>query len=64
MFPLFRKHSALNAALLFTSGPVGGEAIGEYRGEPLYHGSLDGEGVIRFGSHNFNRSAVLLGEVK
>jgi SAM-dependent methyltransferase len=42
MFPLFRKHSFPNAALLFTSGPAGGESIGEYRGEPLYHGSLDG----------------------
>ena len=42
MFPIFRTHSAPNAALLFTSGPVGGEVIGEYRGEPLYHGSLDG----------------------
>lgn len=42
MFRIFRKHSAPNAALLFTSGPVGGEVIGEYRGEPLYHGSLDG----------------------
>ena len=41
MFPLFRKHSAPNAALLFTSGPAGGEVIGEYRGEPLYHGSLE-----------------------
>jgi len=41
MFPLFRKHSAPNGALLFTSGPAGGEVIGEYRGEPLYHGSLD-----------------------
>jgi cyclopropane fatty-acyl-phospholipid synthase-like methyltransferase len=41
MFPLFRKHSAPNAALLFTSGTSHGEAIGEYRGEPLYHGSLD-----------------------
>jgi SAM-dependent methyltransferase len=41
MFPLFRKHSAPNAALLFTSGPAGEEVIGEYRGEPLYHGSLD-----------------------
>ena len=41
MFPLFRKHSAPNAALLFTSGTARGEAIGEYRGEPLYHGSLD-----------------------
>jgi cyclopropane fatty-acyl-phospholipid synthase-like methyltransferase len=42
MFPLFRKHSAPNAALLFTSGPAAEEVIGEYRGEPLYHGSLDG----------------------
>ena len=41
MFPLFEKHSAPNAALLFTRGPVGGEVIAEYRGEPLYHGSLD-----------------------
>jgi SAM-dependent methyltransferase len=42
MFPIFRKHSAPKGALLFTSGPAGGEIIGEYRGEPLYHGSLDG----------------------
>jgi hypothetical protein len=41
VFPLFTKHSAPNAALLFTSGPASGEAIGQYRGEPLYHGSLD-----------------------
>jgi SAM-dependent methyltransferase len=41
MFPLFRKHSSPNAALLFTSGPAAGEAIGEYRGDPLYHASLD-----------------------
>lgn len=41
VFPLFRKHSTPNAALLFTSGPARGDAIGEYRGEPLYHGSLD-----------------------
>jgi hypothetical protein len=41
MIPLFREHSAPNAALLFTSGTSHGEAIGEYRGEPLYHGSLD-----------------------
>jgi 2-polyprenyl-3-methyl-5-hydroxy-6-metoxy-1,4-benzoquinol methylase len=41
MFARFRKHSSPQAALLFTSGPAGGEAIGEYRGEPLYHGSLD-----------------------
>lgn len=42
MFPLFRSHAAPNAALLFTSGPSHGEAIGTYRGEPLYHASLAG----------------------
>jgi SAM-dependent methyltransferase len=41
MFPVFRAHAAARAALLFTSGPAHGEAIGTYRGEPLYHGSLD-----------------------
>jgi SAM-dependent methyltransferase len=41
MFARFRRHSSPKAALLFTSGPAGGEAIGEYRGEPLYHGSLE-----------------------
>jgi len=40
MFPIFRKHAASNAALMFTSGPSHGEAIGIYKGEPLYHGSL------------------------
>lgn len=29
--------------LMFTSGPAHGERIGEWRGEPLYHGSLDPE---------------------
>ena len=41
MFPIFRKHAAPNAALMFTSGPSHGEAIGTFRGEPLYHASLD-----------------------
>lgn len=40
MFPLFREHAAEGAALLFTSGPGHGEAIGSFEGEPLYHGSL------------------------
>jgi 2-polyprenyl-3-methyl-5-hydroxy-6-metoxy-1,4-benzoquinol methylase len=52
MFPIFRKHSAPNAALLFTSGPAGGEIIGEYRGEPLYHGSLDGVEYRELLDHN------------
>ena len=41
MFPLFRECSGQEAALLFTSGTSHGEELGEYRGEPLYHGSLD-----------------------
>jgi SAM-dependent methyltransferase len=41
MFPIFLAHAASRAALLFTSGPAHGEAVGTYRGEPLYHGSLD-----------------------
>jgi SAM-dependent methyltransferase len=41
MFPIFRNHAAPSAALMFTSGPAHGEAIGSYEGEPLYHASLD-----------------------
>src|SRR5512144_354065 len=41
MFPVFRVHAAPNAALMFTSGPAHGEAIGSFGGEPLYHASLD-----------------------
>lgn len=41
MFPVFRQHAASNAALMFTSGPAHGEAIGSFGGEPLYHASLD-----------------------
>jgi SAM-dependent methyltransferase len=41
MFPIFGGHAAPKAALMFTSGPTYGEAIGAYQGEPLYHGSLD-----------------------
>lgn len=41
MFPIFRSHAAPGAALMFTSGPRQGEAIGTYQGEPLFHASLD-----------------------
>lgn len=41
MFARFAAHAAPGAALMFTSGPRAGEAIGSYRGEPLYHASLD-----------------------
>lgn len=41
MFPVFRRHAAAGAALMFTSGPSFGEAIGSFEGEALYHASLD-----------------------
>lgn len=41
MFPIFKAHAAPAAPLMFTSGPAAGEVIATYRGEPLYHGSLD-----------------------
>lgn len=41
MFPIFARHAAPGAALMFTSGPAAGEAIGVFEGEPLYHASLD-----------------------
>jgi SAM-dependent methyltransferase len=40
MFPIFKRHALPRAALMFTSGTSHGEAIGSYRGEPLYHASL------------------------
>lgn len=40
MFPVFRRHAAPGALLMFTSGPSDGEAIGVFGGEPLYHASL------------------------
>ncbi len=43
MFAVFRAHAAPGAALMFTSGPSHGEAIGSYQGEPLYHASLDAD---------------------
>jgi len=41
MFATFAVHAAPGAALMFTSGPEHGEAIGEVGGEPIYHASLD-----------------------
>ncbi len=40
MFDVFVAHSAPRAALMFTSGPAHGEAIGRFQGERLYHASL------------------------
>jgi SAM-dependent methyltransferase len=41
MFPRFAEHARPGAPLMFTSGTSEGELIGSYRGEPLYHASLD-----------------------
>lgn len=41
MFATFARHAAPGAALMFTSGTHHGTAMGEFGGEPLYHGSLD-----------------------
>ena len=43
MFAVFGAHAAPGAALLFTSGPAHGEAMGQFGGEPLYHASLDAD---------------------
>lgn len=40
MFKRFGVHAANGAALMFTSGPREGSAIGDLEGAPLYHGSL------------------------
>lgn len=41
IFKLFADHAACGALLMFNTGPRRGESIGQYRGEPLYHASLD-----------------------
>ena len=41
MFGMFAKHAAASAVSMFNTGPGHGEAIGCYRGQPLYHASLD-----------------------
>lgn len=54
MFAVFRAHAGPGAALMFTSGPRAGEAIGTYGGEPLYHASLDAaEYKALLGAHGF-----------
>jgi SAM-dependent methyltransferase len=40
MFRIFEAHAAQVCALMFTSGPADGEAMGTFKGEPLYHASL------------------------
>jgi SAM-dependent methyltransferase len=40
MFAVFAAHASDRAVLMFNAGPAHGEAIGSYRGDPLYHASL------------------------
>jgi SAM-dependent methyltransferase len=40
MFTIFGDHASIGAILMFNTGPQHGEAIGEYKGDPLYHASL------------------------
>ncbi|MGJ5135875.1 class I SAM-dependent DNA methyltransferase [Bradyrhizobium oligotrophicum] len=41
MFPIFAACTAPGGILILNAGPAHGEAIGCYRGDPLYHASLD-----------------------
>jgi hypothetical protein len=41
MFAVFAAHAGPGALLMFNSGPAFGEVIGNYKGDPLYHASLD-----------------------
>jgi SAM-dependent methyltransferase len=40
MFAIFAAHASPRAVLMFNTGTEHGEAIGSYRGDPLYHASL------------------------
>jgi hypothetical protein len=41
MFGIFAAHAAPAAIVMFNAGLGHGEAVGSYRGDPLYHASLD-----------------------
>jgi SAM-dependent methyltransferase len=43
MFEAFAAHVAPSGVLMFNAGPGLREAIGSYRGDPLYHASLSAE---------------------
>lgn len=43
MFAVFGAHAAPGCVLMFNAGPAAGEVIGRYRGDPLYHASLDAD---------------------
>lgn len=52
MFPVFAAHAGEHAALMFTSGPSEGVAMGTFEGEPLYHASLSSEEYRRLLAEN------------
>jgi SAM-dependent methyltransferase len=59
MFAIFRTHAAPRAALMFTSGPVHGVAMGELQGEALYHASLAPDEYIQLlDAHGFDVIAM------
>jgi 2-polyprenyl-3-methyl-5-hydroxy-6-metoxy-1,4-benzoquinol methylase len=41
MFRIFAAHAAADGILMFNAGLSRSEAVGSYRGDPLYHASLD-----------------------
>src|SRR5215470_12419348 len=41
MFSIFAAHAVSGGILMFNAGLARGEAVGSYRGDPLYHASLD-----------------------
>ena len=41
MFQVFARHATPTTVLMFNTGPAHGESIGSYRGDPLYHASLN-----------------------
>jgi SAM-dependent methyltransferase len=54
MFAVFTRHAGDGALLMFNAGPAAGEAIGDYRGDPLFHASLaPGEYQSLLARHGF-----------
>lgn len=52
MFKIFDRHAKETALLMFNAGPGEGEAIGSYRGDPLFHASLGLEEYQSLLSHH------------
>jgi SAM-dependent methyltransferase len=65
MFGIFAAHAAPSSVVMFNAGYGHGEIIGSYRGDPLYHASLDASEyetlLARFGfeliEHSINAPA-------